>query len=509
MKISQLSDKIQNNKVAKTLEKVLSSPYFAIVTAVVTVFGSLVGWELLTVWYACICGAMIMLFCKDVTPVLCVLLFMNVMVSVKHGPNCGIQPDYFTRPAVLAQAIVGVAMFAITIINRLVGCIVNRRFRVTPMFFGVCAFALALIVNGLFYTHYYYMNALYGLGLAAILIIVFVFVSGNVSKDGSSVKNLAFYFIALSLSLTVQLIFIYCTNVKIENGSIDRYSIRFGWGSYNQFGMLMTMCVPSWFYLATKYKHGWSFLIGGAIMCGVVVFSFSRQGILMSAVMLLVCCVLYLIVSKKRERIIGGCMMGGALLLGIIALIIFKDKLANVFNALLGNIATGSDRTNIWKTGINFWLHQPLFGKGFYDPAVGAGEIGFFGGNLSQSIPVMCHNTIVQMLCSCGVVGLIAYVVHRVQTVMSLFKNVTHERVMIALTLCAFLLTCLLDNHIFYFLPTLVYSVLVGYLSATEKKQIEAKKGEANNKTSENAEESSDGEAIKAQENNDGESTKK
>ncbi|MGN0804493.1 MAG: O-antigen ligase family protein [Candidatus Coproplasma sp.] len=486
MKATEFIERVTNSKASNKIEEILTSPFFALVTAVITLLGSLFGLELVTIWYMCICGFAIMLCCKDISPVFCLLLFMNIMISIKHCPSWWVKSDYFTRPYVLAVAGVAIAIFAIGIIYRLADSIVRRRFRLTPIFWGVCAFAVAMLLNGVFYTHYYYMNFLYALGLSAILIVVFVLVSGNVAPDKNTYKNIAFYFVALCATLTIQLAVAYSAEGVIADGTINRGLIKYGWGTHNQFGFLITLCVPSWFYLATKYKHGWAFLIGGAFNFVVSIVCMSRQAMVMSAVLLLICCVLYLIVSKKRDKIIGGAMMGGVILIGIIVCIIMRDKLSELFSSLSDSLDTGSGRTELWKQGLKNWMHQPLFGIGFYDPTAPLGHVGHFGEELSSSIPRMCHNTIIQLVSSCGTVGLATYLIHRVQTVISLFKNLTAERVFIALTLGGIILTCLLDNHIFYFMPTLIYTVLLAFLAVTEKK-VKEEKGAVQSENSDGA----------------------
>ena len=79
--------------------------------------------------------------------------------------------------------------------------------------------------------------------------------------------------------------------------------------------------------------------------------------------------------------------------------------------------------------------------------------------------------------------GFGAYAVHRIQTVLSFFRNVTHDRVFIAFTIGGLILVSLLDNHIFYLFPTIIYSMLLGVLVLSEKK-VEVKgefiKGKSN-----------------------------
>ena len=65
------------------------------------------------------------------------------------------------------------------------------------------------------------------------------------------------------------------------------------------------------------------------------------------------------------------------------------------------------------------------------------------------------------------------------QTVISFINNVTAERTLIALTMCVLLLMSLLDNHLFYFITTIQYSILLSLLAVTEKKkQVNKKKTE-------------------------------
>ena len=81
----------------------------------------------------------------------------------------------------------------------------------------------------------------------------------------------------------------------------------------------------------------------------------------------------------------------------------------------------------------------------------------------------MCHNTVLQLLSSCGIVGLIAYLIHRTQTVISFFRKITLQRSFIALTILSILVICLFDNHIFNIFPTIIYGALTAIFDKSEK----------------------------------------
>lgn len=477
MNLSGIAEKFNIAKLRSLADKVFGSCFFPVVTAALTVLCSTFGLEPLIIWYICLCGGAITLLCKDVSPVICLLVFMNIIVSMQHSPDKrGIEwcdPTYMTSAAFLAQAALAVAVFVLPVIYRLAEGIIRRRFKLTPTFFGVCAFGAAMLLNGVFADDYYHMNFVYGLGIVAILLVIFVFMCGNITPNENTYKRIAYTFVSLCAALAVQLLVAYVTLDVVQNGQIERGRIMFGWGTYNQFGALISMCLPAWFYIAIKSKHGWAYLFGAAFNLAIVMLCMSRQAILTAAVIAVVCSVWYFIVTDKEKRIAGGVIIGSLLLTTLIVYLVKREDLAEIFGDLEASLLTGSGRTLIWKEGIKKFKHFPLFGNGFYDttttdymaPGYCGGGFGF-----TEAVPFMCHNTFVQLLFACGLAGFITYLVHRVQTVISFFKNPTCGRLFIALTVCGLLLTSLLDNHIFYPLQLFIYAALLSVFTVSEKK---------------------------------------
>lgn len=480
MGLKAIGEVVEKNKVTQFLRRALSSYFFPLVTACISIACYYLGWDIVTIWYMCICGTAIMVCCKDVTPVICILLFLNILVSLKHSPAyMGAASDYFIRPAILGQEIVAVAFFVGSVIFRLVTGIINRRFKLTPMFFGMVALCVAFAFSGLFSTRYTPLNLLYGLALSTSILGIFTFVCGNIQIDEKTFIRIAYYLVALFGAVALELLIAFFTyDALITNGQVDRTQLFFGWGTYNQMGMLLTLTLPSWFYLASKHKYGTAFLVGALFNLATCFLCFSRQSMIMGLVIFAACCVWLLICDKGRKRIINASIMAGILVICIIVLGVKHRAVASFFASLLGSLETGSGRFTMWNEGLRNFLNKPVFGVGFYNPSAAPGEVGYFGNNLSYSIPRMCHNTVFQIVSACGLCGLITYVIHRTQTVISYINNVTHERTFVVMTMAALLLVCLLDNHIFYFLPTIVYAVLLALLSVTEKKS-----GAKNNET--------------------------
>ncbi|MDE6691031.1 MAG: hypothetical protein K2K04_03590, partial [Clostridia bacterium] len=63
-RMDQIGERIENSKVTQILRRALSSYFFPLVTAVVSVGCYYLGWDIVNIWYLCICGTAIMVCCK-------------------------------------------------------------------------------------------------------------------------------------------------------------------------------------------------------------------------------------------------------------------------------------------------------------------------------------------------------------------------------------------------------------------------------------------------------------
>lgn len=389
----------------------------------------------------------------------------------------GAGSGYLFKTPNLVQLIIAIIIFASAILYRTVTGVIRGRVKFNANFLTLLALCVALCFNGLFYSEYVSLNLVYGLALSATFILVYLFTNGNVKSDGETFKKIASYLIALSLVISLELIVAYFTyEGLIVDGVVQRTLLFIGWGTYNTIGGLLVITLPAWFYMAGKSKYGFAFLIGALFNFVMCFLSMSRQAMLMSMVLIIPCCVWLLIVDRDKKRFIDICILVGAL--GALAILLgaFHAELGNFFKNALKSLETGSGRLKLWKVGMSNFMRKPIFGVGFYDPlaeynpVTKSGSVGYWEGGFEYIIPEMAHNTIIQLFSCCGAVGVIAYAVHRTRTVISFLDNVTSERTFAFLTMAAVLLVSLLDNHIFYFLPTVTYTVMISLLNLTEKK---------------------------------------
>ncbi len=456
--------KIKNGKPVKAVKRFLSWRYFPFITAALSLLNYYTGLDIFYIYYFCITGTLILLISDDSTPLISNLILMAVMISRKNStmPLMG-GSAYYSSSVILTQIIILLSIHILALIYRLAKTIKQGNFKFTPIFFGLCAFAAVLLLNGLFSDGYKPKNLLYGLIMAACFLGVFAAMKDNVNCSKESFINVAYSFVALSGVLLIELLVTYLTTEGIiENGTIQRTKLVFGWGTYNQAGMMHLICLPPILFLAGKQKYGYLFSVYALAATAGTIFTMSRQAMLGLIIILPLCVIILIITGRNRLAniiIAALALLGLAVILGVL-----WSKILLFFESLKSSFETGSGRTLLWKQMFANFKSAPFLGVGFYvryDGYSGQSGLGF--------LPHMCHNTVFELLGACGICGLIAYVAHRIQTIICYFKNVTPERTFIAITVLAILILSLLDNHIFNIFPTIIYSCFIAMLVKSEK----------------------------------------
>ena len=461
--------KYENLIVVKTISNFIGSKLFPIILAAVILLCYYLGWDMVMIWFVAICSVGILLTCKDATPAFAIFLFINIIISLRNSPSIlGNESDYFMRPEIYGQVIAAISLCVLGLIARLVYNIYTKTFKLSPMFFGICVLCAAFLLNGAFFSEYTPLDTVFGLFLTAMYILIFILISSNIRPTKKTFEMIAFYCCVLFVVLAIELLVAYITYDNLfVNGFVDRAELFFGWGMYNTIGMLFCVCIPAWFYLAITQKYGYIYTLFGILNIIIIFFTFSRQSMVGATVIGLACIIWLLVCRKGSDRFINIAFLAVAVIGVVTVAAVQWDKLIVYINSIIENLNDGGNRILLWQRAIEDFLKAPIFGVGFY--YLKDLDLGFVGLDI---IPKMYHNTPLQMLGACGIVGLTAYLFHRVQTSISFFKKVNLERVYLAFTMGALLLVSLFDNHMFYLFPTLLYVGLVGLLKASENKKF-------------------------------------
>lgn len=461
--------KIKDSAPACIIKDVLSWRYFTFIYALVIVSCYYLKADIVSIYFVALTGLLSVLFLDDLSPLISNFLFMNIMISYENSPSSiAGNSNYFENPVIYIQVFILIALYVGGIIYRIADTVLKGKFKATPTFYSLAVLAIVFLLNGTIVKKYDYMNFAYGVFMAFFFLCIFTILKDNIKFDEKTYLNIAYAFLALSAVLILELAVKYITCEDVySNGVFNRSKLSFGWGMYNNMGMLMLLCVPSVIYIASKHKYGYAFYIYSFILVAAIALTLSRQAMLGTAA-IFTACVIYLLIKGKNRKIniIITCVAAAG---GIVCALACWDKFAEAVTYLFSknNLQSGNGRIMLWKRALDNFKAHPLFGIGFFIDLVE--DPGFAGLSV---VPDMYHNTFFQLLASCGITGLLAYLYHRAQTIISFTKNVTPGRLYAAVTIVALLLLNLLDNHIFYMLPTLIYSFMTALLVASERENI-------------------------------------
>jgi O-antigen ligase len=221
--------------------------------------------------------------------------------------------------------------------------------------------------------------------------------------------------------------------------------------------------------LACKKKHSYIHLIVATLLLIGLFLSCSRGSIVGGVLIYIVCFIVTFIKAENKKcfRISSGALVGVAL----IFLIVFNQAILELFSKVPSIIKDTQDnslafndssRFKIYEYGLQTFLQNPIFGQSFYPyhyVPYGFSTVESF----SSFFPPRWHNTIIQILASCGIVGMIAYAYHRYQTIKLFVKKPTKEKSYIAFSIIALLVMSMLDCHFFNVGPVLFYSMALAF----------------------------------------------
>lgn len=450
------------SSLSQRLDRFMTTPGYIMLVMLLTGISNLFGAELvvyslfvLTVVYLCLCG-------KDLLPVMPLVICSYLAPSVHNNPGRN-EASVFSMAGGGIYLIILASITALALIYRLVRdrkAILSRKYTLLS---GMLVLAVAYLLGGIGssgYTKHALQSILFALLNGAAIIIPYLVFAGCV--DWSRVRKDYFAWVGFGVGclLLCEIFWIYLTGNVIQNGIIERSTIFTGWGMYNNIGAALAMMIPFPFYLATKYRKGWIGTLVGSLFLVGVVLTCSRASILCGGGVYFACVVLmlYFANNRKANTVTVALFMGGILLL----VMLFGEALLSLFSSLLDQGLDPSNRDTIYKDGLKLFSKYPIFGGSFFST-----EYAPWGWSTNKAFtsffPPRWHNTLIQLLASCGIAGLAAYTLHRWQTVKLFLQDRKPERIFICCSILVLLTTSLFDCHFFNIGPVLFYSMALAF----------------------------------------------
>lgn len=335
-------------------------------------------------------------------------------------------------------------------------------FTSSPLLFGFIFLAVSFFLNGILnFDGYQYGNIIYAAILTLCLVGVFLLFSINLDSDGHLPSYLFYILFLTSILLTMQLFFGFTNQIQIVNGQIFKESIMFGWGMWNNMGGMLAFLLPVHFYFAsTVKKYGFIFYFTGLFSFLAIVLTLSRSSLLVASIMILVSIVASCVVGiNKKTNIIISIIVA---LIGIVSVIVLWDKILDILGDYLARGFDDNGRFEMYGHGITNYIFNPIFGGGFYSSYV-------LDHQFISFLPFRYHNTIIQMMATCGTLGLVAYSWHRIETIKLVIKKRSIYTFFASLAIISMLCCSLLDNHFFNLYPTFIYSIILVTIEKYQK----------------------------------------
>ena len=458
-----LLNRLKENKYVNLINQIINSKSFMAFIVLLALLSNLLGIELYVYTIYALIVVITALFGRDFLHTLPIAVVSYMTFSKSNNPR---GPDgssiFFERNVIVYFVIICIIIGSFALARIIYDFKVHKERRKFPkLALGFIILGYSFVHGGSYSVDYEFKTSLFG--FVEILAISFTYFIFYYTVDFKKVNK--DYWAELFTLVAIMMIF-EIGYILIENEAYDlskvfnREVIWTGWGFYNNIGGIAIMCLPAPFYLAIKKNNGWVYcLIGHFLMLAIGVVM-SRNAMMFGFIFYVILLFLVGIFSKGRNRINNLIVYIVNLTMVAIVFSFRFDLFENIFSSVLDSGTNDSGRIKIYIAAFEQFKTNPLFGVGFYECE--AYQWGVY--NEGSFLPARYHSTIMQLLASTGLVGFIAYLYHRFETLKVLVKNFNISKLFIFLSILVFLISSLFDSFFFNFGPGLIYSGLLLFL---------------------------------------------
>lgn len=477
---SDLFQRLRLESWAVAYSDFLRSPNFIIAICALTALSNLLRLDLFLYSVIIALGVSICLLSVDLLPLMPLVILCYIAPSPANNPGSASNTGSIFYPEnggiylfVILALFLGALCYRLITDRKIGGWAFLKEKRC--LMSGMLILSATYLLSGLGIEQYpqiFRQNLLFSvLQCIAICLMYFLF-AGSVRWEQTSRDYLAWVGMCVGLVVIPQLLENYLSGriFMAGTGTIDRELIYAGWGMHNNMGALMAMMLPCPFYLARYHKKGWVFNILATVLMVGVVLSCSRTSIMVGVAVYALCVFLLLRRKDQRKANLQVYLVAFLALFG--CSILFFDKLKDIFDLFFEELFIVSQRDNLFHYGIKQFMSAPVFGGSFFPQGEYVPWDWSTSASFSSFFPPRWHNTLVQIGASCGIVGLLAYSIHRIDTIRLLFNDRSPEKLYIALSIGVLLCCSLLDCHFFNIGPVLFYSMGLAFAEKIHRSQI-------------------------------------
>lgn len=450
--------KVRNNKIISKIDGFFQGRLYPVVVALVVFAVHCLGLDSVGFLLLSAAMAFINVCCGNTRPMVATALFIVMCVSMQNSPGYGIggESDYYGRTSTIVVIAVCAAMILISSFFRIAADgKIKELFRRKSLSVGILAFVVACALGGIFTKYYRIDNLVMALTMFGGLLFAYAYWSVTVEKRDDNFLYISRVCVLVALEVVAQIGFLYLKKFDFGDPLNDAWkgNIIVGWGVSNSVGELVAFMLPFSFYIMYKEERGfWYFFVVVVSMVGIY-FTLSRCALLFSVPIAIAGSIVNCVAgkNKKQNRVM---VLISLLVLFVIIVVLAKTGAAQkLLRFFLDAKFKDRGRFAIWDEMFGYFKEYPVFGSGFSAYMIAHGKISAFHG--------MAHNTLVQVVSSTGVVGSLAYVYHRFETVKLFVKNPSVDKCFMAAAILCFLCMSLFDSIFFYANFTVFYTAIL------------------------------------------------
>ena len=453
--------KVKTKSIIDAVCNFFDTSYFALLLSLIELFCYFLGLDLALIVFISLCISFVFVFKKSLNCIFVLFLCLSSLVSLKNSPaNTKELSTFYFQPSVYITCFIFIFLPVLCILIRFAKNLIKKRISIDSLFYFSLILGVSLLTNGIFNSQYDILNLMFGGFMFFFFVILFYAALPDllINKKNITVisKQVSLYLFVPLIELFVYYLSFLASGIQIEG----RLDVFLGWGNRNTIGMLLTILSPFLLFLiksSKKIKEKIVFSLElTAVFVGVCV-TFSRQAYL--SFFLLICCFALLesLCTNGRKKNIFFIILG-IWILGSAFLFVYFNSNELFKTFVLDDFI--ENRLALWQFAFNAFKKYPVFGSGFFymggDPEV----------KLFNIMPYCCHNTILQMLGSCGVFGIISYAGYRFFSIWKISKTFIYDKISIIFSLALIIFMSLVDIHIFDIFGTGIYIILLAFATS-------------------------------------------
>ena len=448
-------------RIRETADRIAYSAVYVFVVAALALMANVWALELPVYTLYVLMAVCIFAFCRDLLPIAPLVICGYIAPSIANNPGRNPASVFYPEHGgIFLMALAGVLILSLILrlsLDRAYGfrkLFASKR----QLLWGMLAIGVSYLLSGIGAEGYLPLagkNIFFGLLQFLSISLLYLILTGAVAWEKAPRWYLPLIGVCVGLVLIGELCNIYVIQSVIVDGIIDRVRIYTGWGMYNNIGGMLIMMLPFPFYFACRKRYGWVSIPASAIMLVGIGMTSSRGAILTGLLIYFLCMSLTIVYAEDHKQTFW--IFAVVLITLTVTLILCWEEISLLLQTILTK-GLETSRNGIFAEGLAQFRKYPVFGGSFYPIDYTPWDFSELS-RFSDFFPPRWHNTVVQLLASCGVLGLLAYLFHCIQVTQMFLRETSRLKAMIALSVLALMVSSLLDCHFFNIGPVLFYSV--------------------------------------------------